>query len=92
MSIGEMLAATVPMARTLKLEFLETTPANKIFGFGGDYRYPELSYAHATMARRNIADVLAEKVEEGFCTEPEAVELGRMLLSDNPAAVFARRA
>ncbi|MCZ0204847.1 DUF4442 domain-containing protein [Streptomyces achromogenes] len=25
MSIGEMLAATVPMARTLKLEFLETT-------------------------------------------------------------------
>ncbi|MFF4959280.1 DUF4442 domain-containing protein [Streptomyces sp. NPDC001222] len=26
MSIGEMLAATVPMARTLKLEFLETTP------------------------------------------------------------------
>ena len=26
MSIGEMLAATVPMARTLKLEFLETRP------------------------------------------------------------------
>ena len=26
MSIGEMLAATVPMARTLNLEFLETTP------------------------------------------------------------------
>jgi acyl-coenzyme A thioesterase PaaI-like protein len=26
MSIGEMLAATVPMARTLHLEFLETTP------------------------------------------------------------------
>ena len=26
MSIGEMLAATVPMARTLNLQFLETTP------------------------------------------------------------------
>ncbi|MEV5439807.1 DUF4442 domain-containing protein [Streptomyces sp. NPDC052682] len=26
MSVGEMLAATVPMARTLNLEFLETTP------------------------------------------------------------------
>ncbi|MCL6672392.1 MULTISPECIES: DUF4442 domain-containing protein [Streptomyces] len=26
MSIGEMLAATVPMARTLNLEFLQTTP------------------------------------------------------------------
>ncbi|MFD7710487.1 DUF4442 domain-containing protein [Streptomyces sp. NPDC059785] len=30
MSIGEMLAATVPMARTLNLEFLETTPENAV--------------------------------------------------------------
>jgi hypothetical protein len=75
--------------RTLH-EFLETVPANKIFGFGGDYRYPELSYAHAKMARRNIAQVLAEKTAGGFCTEDEAVELGRMLLHDNPAALFLR--
>ncbi|MFI6376812.1 DUF4442 domain-containing protein [Streptomyces sp. NPDC050546] len=30
MSIGEMLAATVPMARTLNLEFLETTPERAV--------------------------------------------------------------
>jgi acyl-coenzyme A thioesterase PaaI-like protein len=30
MSIGEMLAATVPMARTLNLEFLETTPEKAV--------------------------------------------------------------
>ncbi|MFF7388260.1 DUF4442 domain-containing protein [Streptomyces scabiei] len=30
MSIGEMLAATVPMARTLKLEFLEATPEKAV--------------------------------------------------------------
>ncbi|WP_200300961.1 DUF4442 domain-containing protein [Streptomyces adelaidensis] len=30
MSIGEMLAATVPMARTLKLEFLQTTPEKAV--------------------------------------------------------------
>ncbi|HSX99317.1 MAG TPA: DUF4442 domain-containing protein [Streptomyces sp.] len=30
MSIGEMLAATVPMARTMKLEFLETTPEKAV--------------------------------------------------------------
>jgi acyl-coenzyme A thioesterase PaaI-like protein len=30
MSIGEMLAATVPMARTLNLEFLETTPKKAV--------------------------------------------------------------
>lgn len=30
MSIGEMLAATVPMARTLHLEFLEATPERAV--------------------------------------------------------------
>ena len=73
--------------RTLH-EFLETVPYNKLFGFGGDYRYPELSYAHAKMARRNIAQALAEKTAEGFCSEKEAVEIGRALLHDNPARFF----
>jgi uncharacterized protein len=69
-------------------EFLETIPVNKIFGFGGDYRYPELSYAHAKLARQNIAQVLAEKTESDFCSEAEAVEIGRMLLRDNASALF----
>jgi len=30
MSVGEMLAATVPMARTMKLEFVETTPEKTV--------------------------------------------------------------
>jgi acyl-coenzyme A thioesterase PaaI-like protein len=30
MSVGEMLAATVPMARTLRLEFLETSPEKAV--------------------------------------------------------------
>lgn len=30
MSVGEMLAATVPMARTLNLKFLETTPERAV--------------------------------------------------------------
>ena len=44
---------------------LDSVPANKIFGFGGDYRYPELSYGHLVIARRNIATVLAARVENG---------------------------
>ena len=76
-------------ARRTLHDFLETIPANKIFGFGGDYRYPELSYAHLQMALRNIAQVLAEKTQSGFCTEDEAAELGRMLLHDNPAKLFS---
>jgi predicted TIM-barrel fold metal-dependent hydrolase len=74
--------------RTLH-EFLETIPVNKIFGFGGDYRYPEFSYAHLKMAKRDIARVLAEKTESGFCSEDEAVEIGTMLLRDNASKLFS---
>lgn len=72
-------------------EYLDTVPVNKIFGYGGDYNYPELSYAHLVMARRNIARVLAEKVEEKVCTEDEALEIARLLLHDNAARVFPWR-
>jgi hypothetical protein len=72
-------------------EMLETVPANKLFGYGGDYRYPELSYAHAKMACRNISQVMTEKVEEGFCSETEARQLTRMLLHDNPDHMFGWR-
>ena len=78
-------------ARRALHEMLDTVPSNKIFGYGGDYRYPELSYAHARIARRNVARVLAEKVGEGSCSENEALELGRKLLHDNPDALFGAR-
>ena len=69
-------------------EIRDTVPSNKCFGYGGDYRYPELSYARAKIARLNISQVLAEKVTEGSCSEQEALELGRKLLHDNPDALF----
>jgi len=75
-------------ARRALREFLDTSPVNKILLFGGDYWYPELSYAHLVMARRNLARVLAEMVTEQVCREDEALELGRMLLYDNAAALF----
>ena len=77
-------------ARRALHEMLDTVPSNKIFGYGGDYRYPELSYAHAKIARRNVAHVLAEKVSEGSCSEGEALQLGRKLLHDNPDALFGK--
>ena len=70
---------------------LDMVPANKIFGFGGDYRYPELSYAHLIMARRNIATVLAERIETKICTEQEAIDVGRWLMLDNAVRVFGAK-
>ncbi len=77
-------------ARRALHEMLDTVPSNKIFGYGGDYRYPELSYAHAKIARRNVARVLSERVAEGSCSELDALDLGRRLLHDNPHALFGK--
>ena len=68
---------------------LDTVPANKIHGFGGDYIFVEGSYGHAVIARREIARVLCEKVEEGRFSEEYAVEVGHMLLRDNALENFA---
>ncbi|MCP4398326.1 MAG: hypothetical protein GY801_13640 [bacterium] len=66
----------------------DTVPANKIHGFGGDYIFVEGTYGHAVMARREIAHVLCEKIEEGRFSETYAVEVGRMLLRDNALENF----
>ncbi len=78
-------------ARAALSEMLETVPANKILGFGGDYRYVELSYAHAKMAKAGIARVLGEKVAAGWCAEGEVLEVARMILHDNAARLFPNR-
>lgn len=69
-------------------DMLDFLPASKIHGFGGDYIFAEGSYAHAKIARREIARVLCEKVEEGRFSEEEAVTVGRMLLRENPIENF----
>jgi len=79
------------VSRRALAEFLESVPVNKILGFGGDYKYPELSYAHAKMARRALAQVMAVKVENGLCNEQEAFEIGRLVLYQNAARLFAWR-
>lgn len=69
-------------------EVLDIVPSNKIVAFGGDFSYVELTYAHAKIARQNVASVLAEKVRNGIFREAEAINLGRRLLHDNGARLF----
>ncbi|MGD9128382.1 MAG: amidohydrolase family protein, partial [Planctomycetia bacterium] len=69
-------------------EWLETVPANKITAFGGDYGFPEGTYAHAEMGREVVAEVLAEKVLRGYCTEAEACELAVKLLRNNAIDIY----
>lgn len=70
-------------------ELIDTVPANKILGFGGDFRHVEGTYAHAQMARAITADVLAGKVERGDLTETEAMALLERILYRNGKELFA---
>jgi hypothetical protein len=69
-------------------EMLDTLPVSKIHGFGGDYIMAEAVYGHAAIARREIARVLCEKVQEGRFGESYALDVGRMLLCDNALQNF----
>ncbi len=69
-------------------EWIETIPGNKIFAFGGDYLFVEGAYAHSRLARAGVARVLADAVEDGYLTLPEALALARKLLHDNAWEFF----
>lgn len=76
------------VARRTLHEWIETVPGNKIFAFGGDYLFVEGAYAHARMARDNVAQVLSEKVADGYLTEDEAASMAHALLRDNALSFF----
>lgn len=70
-------------------EWLDLVPTHKIMGFGGDYAIPvEKVYGHLTMARRNIARVLAGRIADGMMTEARALEVARRMLFDNPRELY----
>jgi predicted TIM-barrel fold metal-dependent hydrolase len=76
------------VARQTLHEWIETVPANKILAFGGDYIFVEGAYAHARLARQNVATVLAEKVKASYLTEDEARSLAYKLLRENAIRFF----
>jgi predicted TIM-barrel fold metal-dependent hydrolase len=69
-------------------EWLETVPSNKILAFGGDFIIVEGAYGHAKMARENVAEVLAKKVDEGYFSEDEATVIAKRILRDNALELF----
>lgn len=64
-------------------ECLETVPANKIMGFGGDFRNVECTFAHLYFARQVISKVLIDKVQSGYFSEKEGKKVASMILYDN---------
>jgi hypothetical protein len=75
-------------AREALDDWLDSVPASKIIGFGGDYTFVEGAYSHAKMARSNISRVLRNKVDGGTFSEEEAKRIAGWLLRDNVLRVF----
>ncbi|MCG6186338.1 amidohydrolase family protein [Maribellus maritimus] len=69
-------------------EWLETIPANKIMAFGGDFHNVEGVYGHQLFARQVVANVLTEKVRDGYFTETEALRIAQMILYDNAVSIL----
>ncbi len=70
-------------------EAIDLIPMNKLLAFGGDYGLPvEKVYGHLTMAREDIAQVLARRIAARQMTESQALELSRKWFWDNPRALY----
>lgn len=69
-------------------EWLEFIPYNKISGFGGDYCFIDGVYGHQYLARKDIAKVLSNKVENKLFGIEKAMDIGKAILYDNPSSIF----
>ena len=69
-------------------ELVDTVPMNKIFGFGGDYGFVEGVYGHLKIALENISLALSNKVEKGYISKNEALDIAKRMLYDNPIEFF----
>jgi hypothetical protein len=68
--------------------FIHAVPANKLFGFGGDTRWPTSSFAYAVQMRRWFTRALESEVHEGLLTEPQAISVAARIMHDNAYDCF----
>jgi len=65
-------------------ERLDMLPANKQIGFFSDAYCVEWTYAKAILVRRQMARLLAKRVDAGQFTRDEALQFARAILFDSP--------
>ena len=73
----------------LFMQALSAVPHAKIHGYGSDFGgQPDYAWAHADIARDNIAIALAEMVEMEYLGLDDAKEVAQAWLFDNANAFF----
>lgn len=75
--------------RRMFAQALSSVPHGKIHGYGSDYGgAADLAWAHAEIARDNIAAALADLVDEDYLGLDDARAVARMWMHDNAAEFF----
>ena len=70
-------------------EAIDLIPTNKLLAFGADYNLPvEKVYGHLVMAREDVAEVLARRIERGQMSESQAMDLVRKWFWDNANELY----
>jgi glucuronate isomerase len=73
--------------RQVMTERLDMVPVNKQAGFFSDAYAVEWSYAKATIVRKQMAQVLAEKVDQGQYSFDDALWVARAILFESPQSL-----
>lgn len=69
-------------------ERLDMLPVNKQVGFFSDAYCVEWTYGKARLVRKQLAQVLAEKVEQGQYSKNDAIEIAKTILYDTPRTLM----
>ena len=77
--------------RQVMAERLDMLPANKQIGFFSDAYCVEWTYAKALIVRRQLARVLAEKIEQGQFSKSDALTIARTILFDAPQTLLGMK-
>ena len=68
---------------------LDMVPLNRLCGFFSDGYCVDWIYARLRITQRVLANVLAQRIADGWCTEPEALHIVDALLDTTPRELFA---
>ncbi|MBI5397224.1 MAG: amidohydrolase family protein, partial [Verrucomicrobia bacterium] len=67
---------------------IHAAPANKLFAFGADTRWPNAAVAYAVQARRWLTRALQAEVDDGLMTEHEAFTFATRIMLANQEECF----
>ena len=77
--------------RQVMTERLDMLPTNQQIAFFSDAYCVEWTYAKAILVRKQMAQVLAQKVEQGQYSFEEAVNIARRILFESPQSLLGMR-